>query len=346
MPKSGAADSVTFRVGPLVNLASVVRSLGFDPVPIFRRSGFSLEEFRDPDHWMPYLRASQLLSDCVQATGCDYLGLLIGQHAEPSHLGIPGFLVRAAPRVEQALRALVENIDLHDHAGTVTFSVGPEYSSLSFAIHMPGVSATEQIYDLSASIMVKIMQTLCGPDWVASTVKLVRREPDNWGPYRRFFRTTLFFNSTECTITFNNQCLKQKSPSADELLYKYLGQEAQHLHVLQHNELIEELPGALQRGLLSEKIAARDIADMFGIRERTLHRRLRAADTSFRKELDRARQSVSEQLLGTTSLPVCDIANSLGYADASGFIRAFQRWTDTSPTSWRKQNSPHLQNGS
>jgi AraC-like DNA-binding protein len=77
---------------------------------------------------------------------------------------------------------------------------------------------------------------------------------------------------------------------------------------------------------------------MFGLHERTLHRRLRIAGTSFRQELDLARQSVSEQLLGSTSLPVCDVANAMGYADSSGFIRAFQRWTGTSPTSWRRKH--------
>jgi len=53
---------------------------------------------------------------------------------------------------------------------------------------------------------------------------------------------------------------------------------------------------------------------------------------------------VSEQLLGSTSLPVCDIANALGYADSSGFIRAFQRWSGTSPSSWRKHNNLLIQN--
>jgi AraC-like DNA-binding protein len=234
---------------------------------------------------------------------------------------------------------LVENLDLHDEGGSASLDIGPEFTTLNFALHLPGVSATEQICDLSAVVMYKIMQALCGADWLASTVKLIRREPDDRGPYRRYFRTTLFFNSTECAITFKNQCLKQPSPSADKLLYKYLKQEARQLHNLQHHELIEELPSVLTRGLLTENFAASHIADVFGIRERTLHRRLRVAGTSFRQELDRARKSVSEQLLGSTSLPVCDIANSLGYADSSGFIRAFQRWSGTSPSSWRKQNS-------
>jgi AraC-like DNA-binding protein len=125
-------------------------------------------------------------------------------------------------------------------------------------------------------------------------------------------------------------------------LYKYLTERADHLHDLHRNELLDNLPAAMIRGLLTEQFAAHQIADMFGLRERTLHRRLRAAGTSFRHELDQARKLVSEQLLGSTALPVCDVANALGYADSSGFIRAFKRWNGVNPTSWRKQNSPRL----
>jgi len=345
LQKSGTMNNHTFRVGPLVNLASLVDSLGFDPEPIFIESGLDQKDFRDPDHRMPYLSSSRLLANCVEATGCDHIGLLLGIRAEPSHLGVVGFLVRAAPTVEVALQALVENLDLHEDSASVRLNIGPEYSSLNYNVHEPGILAIEQIGDLSAVMMYKILATLCCKDWAASTVKLIRREPEDWGPYRRFFRSALFFNSTECTITFNNHCLGQKPPTADQLLYKYLRKEARQLHDLHHNELMEELPAAMMQGLLTEKFSARHIADTFGMRERTLHRRLRVAGTSFRQELDAARKLVSEQLLGGTSLPVCDVASALGYADASGFIRAFQRWAGTSPSTWRKKNGLHSQNG-
>lgn len=335
----------TVRAGPLVNLPSLVQSLGCDPGPVFRQSGFTSEDFQDPDHRISYLEGSHLLADCVEATGCKELGLLLGQRAEPSHLGLAGFLTRAAPTVRQALRVLLENLDLHDEGGTATLDIGPDYTYLGYALQLPDVSAVEQIYDLSAVMLCKIMQSLCGPDWVAASVKLPRREPEDKRPYQRYFRTALFFDSTECSVTFSNQCLDHDSPYADALLYRYLEHEAAQLHELQHQELIERLPEVMRRSLLSEQFAARDVANVFGLHERTLHRRLRDSGTSFRKELDAARKTVSEQLLGTTNLPVCDIATALGYADSSGFIRAFQRWSKTSPSSWRKRNNSRLNNG-
>jgi AraC-like DNA-binding protein len=339
LPEPGHKDNeVTVRVGPMVNLAALIYSLGRDPQPIFGRAGFTVEEFQNPDHRIGYQKTSRLLAGCVEATGCDHLGLLLGMRAEPSHLGLAGFLVRAAPTVERALQALVENLDLHDDGGTSTLRIERDYTTLSYQIHLPGVAASSQIYDLSAAVIYRTMQVLCGPDWTASSVELERREPEKVALYRRFFRTTLYFNSTHSVVTFASSYLVKSTTTADKLLFSHLEEEAQLLHNLHRHDLMEAFPAALVRGLLTEQFSAGAIADRFGIHERTLHRRLRDAGTSFRHELDRARRSVSEQLLGTTSLSVGEVASALGYADSSGFIRAFQRWCGTSPSAWRRRN--------
>ena len=340
MHQQRPTTDATFRVGPLTNLAPLLSSLGCDPDPIFRRAGFNPEEFKNPDRRMPFLRGSQLLADCVAVSGCEHLGLLLGQRAGPSHLGVVGFLIRAAGTAEQALKALVENLDLHEDSASVALDMGSEYTSLEYFLHVPGASAVEQIHDLAATMMYQILTALCGKGWTASSVRLPRRRPADRSPYQRFFRTVVFFDATQCVLTFPSHCLKQKPPAADQLLYQHLLEEVRALHGLQHHEILEELPAALRRGLLAEQFAACQIADTFGIHERTLHRRLRAAGTNFRKELDRARESVSHELLQSTNLAVCDVAKALGYADSSGFIRAFQRWTGTSPSSWRKRNRP------
>ncbi len=328
----------TVRAGPLVNIPRLLMELGCDPDPVFEAADISRDELDDPEHRISFLAGSRLLAKCVSVTECEHFGLLLGQMASPSHLGIAGFLIRTASTVNQALNALVENLDLHDEGGTCNLNVDADYSQVSFNVHQPGVMAVAQIYDMSLAVSCKIMRSLCGADWNASQVLLVRSRPTDLTPYTKFFRTSLFFESEISAIVFPSHYLQQKSPTADELLYHHLELEADVLHQMQHHEVVEMLPAVLQRGLLLDKFSARDIADAFGLQERTLHRRLQAVGTTFRDELDLVRQSLSLQLLESSSLPICDIATSLGYADSSGFIRAFHRWTGFSPAFWRKQN--------
>ena len=42
------------------------------------------------------------------------------------------------------------------------------------------------------------------------------------------------------------------------------------------------------------------------------------------------------ELLARTDIAVSDVAAALGYATPSAFVRAFRRWTGSSPSAWRK----------
>ena len=338
METGSLKQNCTFRVGPLVNLPQLLIKLGCEPGAIIERAGFSQEDFKDTERRLPYVPCSRLLADCVSATDCDHFGLLLGQMAGSSYLGVAGFLASTAATVGEALQALADNLDLHDEGGTVALQVEDDYCRLSFSIHQPGVSAIAQIHDMSVVIMCEIMRALCGGEWNASQVHLVRKKPRHLAPHIRYFRTAVLFDAEFCGIVFPSHNLELKPPSADKLLHHHLEQEANRLHQIQHQQIMEMLPAMLQRCLLLDQCTVRDIAAELGIHERTLHRRLKSAGTTFRRELDSVRESLSIQLLEVSGLPIYDIAMSLGYADSSGFVRAFHRWTGFTPASWRKQH--------
>ena len=324
------------RVGPLANLEALTRDLGYDPLPVFRELNVDPAWLRDPNHLVPYVRSSHLLHKLVDLTGCEHFCLLLGQMANPSLLGMPGFLACTATTVEQALGMLAENLDLHDEVGTVTINVGLEFSTFAHSVELDGVAAVDQINDLSITVFCKVMRYLCGNDWNPIAVKLERREPLNRRPFRQFFRTVVYYNSPVSEVTFDNQCLQNRPPEANGLLFRHLEQEAQLMHDLHGDKLSKSLPAILRRSLVTGKFSAREVAETVGLHERTLARRLKESGTSFRTELDAARQNLSEQLLEYTDMSISDIATTLGYSDASGFIRAFERWYCTSPKAWRK----------
>lgn len=338
MDSAQVASEQTLRVGNFVNLAGVLRSLGCEPGPVFRASGFQAREFIDPDHRVDFLQTSKLLKRCVDITGCDHLGLMLGEQSCPSHLGVAGFLLKTASTVEVALRSLVENLDLHEGGGTAILDVGPEFTSLRYSLHVPETAARAQIHDLSAATMFQLLRTICGKNWQPESISIERRKPVDISPYKRFFATQIYFDATDSAVTFHSHWLKHVPPTADLFLFQHLQKEADYLHEQQKHDLMDVLPVALRRALLTERFSSQDIADELGLHERSLHRRLKAAGTSFRQQLDTARQSASEELLESTALPICEIAGALGYADSSGFIRAFRRWSGTSPASWREQS--------
>ena len=90
------------------------------------------------------------------------------------------------------------------------------------------------------------------------------------------------------------------------------------------------------RLLLQGECSQLQVAAELGISSRTLVRKLGIAGTSFQQLLEGVRYSASRTLLRETNLTFAEIAEALGYNEASSFTRAFQRWTGMSPSAWRK----------
>jgi AraC-like DNA-binding protein len=84
------------------------------------------------------------------------------------------------------------------------------------------------------------------------------------------------------------------------------------------------------------------VAEALSVHPRELTRRLTTAGTSFRSLASEARFETACHLLLATDLTVSDIARTLHYADASGFIRAFTRTSRISPTEWRERSYTSL----
>jgi AraC-like DNA-binding protein len=92
---------------------------------------------------------------------------------------------------------------------------------------------------------------------------------------------------------------------------------------------------ALRARVIFPETSLEEIASEFSMQPRTLNRRLKAEGTTFRELINEARFEVARQLLRGTRMRIADVALTLGYANASGFSHAFQRWSGATPSEWR-----------
>ena len=76
-------------------------------------------------------------------------------------------------------------------------------------------------------------------------------------------------------------------------------------------------------------------ARTLGLSERSLSRRLRELDTSFRQEVQRARLRAAERLLVETDLKLDAIAHDIGFTSRSHFTDFFRQITGETPSEFR-----------
>jgi AraC-like DNA-binding protein len=82
-------------------------------------------------------------------------------------------------------------------------------------------------------------------------------------------------------------------------------------------------------------LAAVGIAFELGLSLRTFHRRLAQEQLSYQSIVDGMRRSLATELLENTHMGIDQIAERIGFADATSFRKAFKKWTNRSPSDFR-----------
>ena len=335
--KAKTAHSETaLRIGATMALPAVLRSLGANPVELLAEAGFDLTLFDDPDNRISYAARNHLFAHCVARTGCQHLGLLVGQHAGLHSLGLVGLLVKYSPDVGTALHNLVRCMHLHVRGAVTSLETHDNMASLSYEIYQPGVEATDQIGDGAVAGLFNVMRTLCGPDWKPAELRFAHRKPDNVAPFRSFFQAPLCFDNEQNAVVFAADWLDHRLPETDPELRRLLQQQIDELELRYGDDFPGQVRSVLRMALLTGHARSDQVAALFSIHSRSLSRRLKDSGTSFQELLDEGRFEIARQMLVDTRMEVSQIAMTLDYADTSAFTRSFRRWSGTTPAQWRK----------
>lgn len=84
------------------------------------------------------------------------------------------------------------------------------------------------------------------------------------------------------------------------------------------------------------------VARELNIARRTLQRRLAEAETSYTDLVNEARMELAEQMLRDRGRSIASIATLAGFANHSGFSRAFRRWRGMTPRAFRTRINREL----
>ena len=195
------------RVGPLLALPAVLRSLGVDPPELLAELGLTGHFFEDPENTLSMALAGRLLGLCVERTGCEHFGLLVGQHAGASSLGALGYLIRSSATVGDALATFSRHLDVQDQGGTVWIDSEGSHSILGYTLFDAEVESLDQITACATAIGTNILRSLFGPPWRPEAVQFAFSRPRRPGPYERFFGVPPRFDADRSGIVFQSSLL-------------------------------------------------------------------------------------------------------------------------------------------
>ncbi|MGW1376323.1 AraC family transcriptional regulator [Streptomyces sp. NPDC002446] len=82
-----------------------------------------------------------------------------------------------------------------------------------------------------------------------------------------------------------------------------------------------------------------EVAARLALSPATLRRRLQAEGTSYQRLKDAVRRDAAITALAAGQEPIAELAARIGFSEDTAFLRAFRRWTGTTPGAYRTQGA-------
>ncbi|TYC63915.1 AraC family transcriptional regulator [Marinobacter sp. BW6] len=155
--------------------------------------------------------------------------------------------------------------------------------------------------------------------------------------YASHFGCPVHFESGRDALLVNKESLEALNKLGDESIAQFFDRHLeQQLNSLKGNIDLQQQVRRAVANVLSEGVPKLSgIASELNMGARTLQRRLSEQGYSFQNVVDMAQKDLAQRLLRETDYSLAEVAFLTGFAEQSGFTRAFKRWAGQTPRSYR-----------
>jgi AraC-like DNA-binding protein len=335
MPRS----PVYVRLRFVENVLRFAAARGVDATDLARRAGLTPDA--PPSGDVPWPAVAELSRLAEHELHDPFLGIRLAQEMKRGGFGVIEYLARNAPDLGQAFDTLARYQRVisdcllwsrHVRDGDAVF----EYTA---ARGVP-LGEARHVNEASLASVVRYFRELVDPSFAPRAVWFMHARPADVGELVSFFGTKdLAFNRPANGFSCDPEFVKRPIATADPELRPLLDQHARIL--LASTPEVQDFLGVVKQRVRAELSQGaptmESIADKLHMGARTLQRRLAEHETTFQDLVDDVRKQLSFDLLADPERAVTEVAFLLGYTSERAFLRAFKRWTGSTPVAHRSQ---------
>lgn len=159
--------------------------------------------------------------------------------------------------------------------------------------------------------------------------------------YEAHFGCPVHFESERDALLVSEESIDAPNKLGDETIAGFFDRHLEQELASMTNDIgLEQQVRRAVANVLSEGVPRLSlIAHEMNMGTRTLQRRLSDEGLSFQSVVDMTRKDLAQRLLRETDYSLAEVAFLTGFAEQSGFTRAFKRWASQTPRSYRLQTS-------
>ena len=318
---------VVGQASPGVDTADLVKQLGLDPGgPIDPTRMVSSSAYYD-------FFAALAERDPNGLT----LPLRIGAAMRSDEYGAFGLAWKSAPN----LRGSYARSARYGHVlgSAETYSVEEFPGGLFFNLEKAGDGRMGMLLSNEASMSAvdTISREVSTENFVPLAVHFKHPPRGDISVYEAHFGCPVHFESGRDALFVSEESIDAPNRLGDETIAGFFDRHLeQQLASLTQDSTLELRVRRAVANVLSEGVPTlSSIASELAMSGRTLQRRLSDDGHSFQGVVDMARKDLAQRLLSETDYSLAEVAFLTGFAEQSGFTRAFKRWAGQTPRSYR-----------
>jgi len=315
-------------VGMLVQLAS---EYGMSAIDCLKGTGLKAADLGNP---LAEIRVEQELAVIrrVQAQlGDDKgLGILAGLRHSLGMRGMLGFAVLSSASVREALELVLRYIDLNYSYCSIVLEEGEQQCVAQIDTDVP-TDVRRFIVERTFGAALALCREVTHNLTLITRLEFAFPRPAYAKLFEPLSQESTRFRAKHNCIVVDRAVLDLPLPGANLLTQQLCLEQCQKL--LQARRIRTGVAELVRDNLLREPdnmSGIETIAKKLAMSASTLRRRLGEEDTSYRELVDEIRLTLAAELL-STGMSVERIADRLGFAEASSFIRAYKRWAGVTP---------------
>ncbi|NMH59141.1 AraC family transcriptional regulator [Alteromonas ponticola] len=315
------------------------------PAKLIQHSRFTLDELKQLE-WLPVADGVQLIHNLQRFTLNPDTAFLFGRHLGATSHGAVGYATLSAPTVGEAINTFVKWF----HIRCDTYHANIAHQENFVEVVITDTTCDEGFagffFRALVTALQSLMQQLLGhipSRQIVTYLKHAQTEQDR--NIQDYLTGNLIFNASEHKLLISHEIWQCKSPLFDHVSFEANLKQCSYLKSLKMADFKDQVSSYIRQQLEFAQagniehatLTLTRLSQHLNLHERTVIRRLRQQDTSFRQLIEQQRQRLAVELLLQAHYQIYEIAEILGYNESANFCRAFTRWYGCSPSVYRRK---------
>jgi AraC-like DNA-binding protein len=317
-----------------------LRKHGVNADGLVKEVGLRRADVADPDARIPYAAVLGLIERAAATLGDASYGLRLGASHEARDNGLLGFVVLNSPTLMNAISNLQRYFHVVGEGEDIEIERMGPHVTLRFRETDKALRGLRHNSDYIAAVVVRACRDMTRKRISPVRAEFMHGRPNAKVAYAEYLGCPVKFHAEWDALVYDAETMRLPVIGADSKLFKVLERACQKIlgPTPKKQDLVHDVRELVIDRLAKGGVSFDDVAREVNMSSKTLERRLAARGTTFSVLLDDMRSGLAKRYLSDTDLRLDQIAYLTGYSEPAPLVRAFKRWTKTTPMQFRAKH--------